>query len=205
MSGHHSVRAIIPAFSRFAFGTNRSHDATDDGRNRVPDPAEKFAFQAGQPSARADDTLFHRDVGALQLLRDARAAGAVHDGVGFRRRHGHGSRQRRRDLRLVHLHGVPALASRRVGGGQTVGAAQGGVRRRLHHRLRAFFDGHSRGADFLSGVDADRDRHGPAEAERQRDGRRTCIPKAARGAMRAFRFSTWASISARSSDLRCAG
>src|SRR5436853_3693262 len=32
-----------------------------------------------RPPARAVDTLFHRDVGAFQLLRHARAADAVHD------------------------------------------------------------------------------------------------------------------------------
>ena len=49
--------------------------------------------------------LLHRDVGAVQLLRDAGAARALHDRRGGERRSGTDRRHRHRHLRALHLSG----------------------------------------------------------------------------------------------------
>src|SRR3954465_15204864 len=62
--------------------------------------------QLFRPPARAVHTLFHRDVGALQLLRNARAADLVHDLETRRWRTWFQRELRRRDLCDVCLVGL---------------------------------------------------------------------------------------------------
>src|SRR5579871_6493890 len=59
-------------------------------------------------SARAVDALLHRNVGALQLLRDAGHPDPVHDRHGGKRRTGFPHLARRSDLWAVYLNGVSA-------------------------------------------------------------------------------------------------
>ena len=143
-----------------------------------------LAGTAGIPVARDDDRAFfghprglvhallHRDVGALQLLRDARAAHPVHDRAagGGRSRLRRGDR--RRDVRLVHVDGVHDEPAGRLDRGP---ADRPAARRALSAASS------SRAAisawrfpslhDVLSRPGADRRRHRPAERQHQRDRR----------------------------------
>ena len=68
-----------------------------------------------RPSARALHAVLHRDVGALQLLRHARAAHPVHDRAGRQRRARVRRRDGRRGLRPLHLDGVHERRCRAAG------------------------------------------------------------------------------------------
>ena len=111
-------------------------------------------------------------MGAIQLLRDASPACAVHDGAAGSRQPGTRIQRREidRHLRPVHVDGLPVVIARRLAGRQPVGAAQGGIRGRLHHRRRPFLDGGSHVSDVLPGSGADRAGYGLAEAECEHHG-----------------------------------
>ena len=58
---------------------------TDSRPPRPPRTSSRDTGGIGGPPQRAEHALLHRDVGALQLLRDAGAADSVHDGAARRR------------------------------------------------------------------------------------------------------------------------
>ena len=83
----------------------RERDSMMATRRRSPGPPGSSGPVRRYPLLRASagtlDPVLHRDVGALQLLRHARAAHPVHDGAGRGRRAGLRYRQGRPDLRAV--------------------------------------------------------------------------------------------------------
>ncbi len=114
-------------------------------------------------SARARHALLHGDVGALQLLRDARVSHPVHgpraqlrrQARGLRVRHVHGERVGAGDLRRHHRRPMARPVQERAD-------------RRHHHRDRPFHARLSRAAVLLRGVGVHRRRHRPAQAQRER-------------------------------------
>ena len=93
-------------------GDRRAHRSAQERRGR-------------RPSARAVRAVLRRDVGALQLLRDARAAGAVPDqALAVRRRQGDAGLWRLRGAGLYHPR------PRRRARGSLARPAQGGAVRR---------------------------------------------------------------------------
>src|SRR6516164_2254856 len=125
------------------------------------------------PSARPCHSLLHRDVGAVQLLRDARHPDSVHGGshefgrVGFLRRQG------RRGLRFLHGHGVSAQPAGRLGGRPHHWAAEGRAVRRNSDRRWRILAGRAGSAVVLSGAGAAHGRNWAVEAQRQHHRRPT--------------------------------
>ena len=152
-----------------------------------------------RPPARPVDALLHRDVGALQLLRDARAAHPVHDGAGRRRRTRLRHGRRRRRLRPVHVDGVHDQPAGRLDRRSPDRPAPRRALRRHHHRVRPFQHGVSVADHVLSRPRAHRRRHRTAQGQRRGHRRRALRAERCAGATPAFRSTTWASTSARSS------
>ena len=126
-----------------------------------------------RPPARSLHAVLHRDVGALQLLRDARHSRAVHDQCRCNRRHGAGRRDRDGDLRSVYRVRVCRRAAGRMDCGPYSRPAPFGVLGRRRDCRRSFHARHSLRRHLLRGPRPDRHRYRPAEAECQRDGRRS--------------------------------
>ena len=111
--------------------------------------------------------LLHRDVGALQLLRDALAAHSFHGGAAGRRRFGLLYAACGADLRYLHERRVRAFHPGRLDRRPLPRSLPRGARRRMSDRRRTLLDGCSKDRDVFSGAGADRPGHRPAEAERE--------------------------------------
>ena len=160
-----------PGVTCFAGGTlaGNEHDRRQVRRARRPRRAMVWT------SARPVHAVFHRDVGALQLLRHARAARALHDraGGGGQRRPRHDGRHGDYDLRAVHVLRLRAGSARGVDRRPPDRATPGRARRRRDHRGWSLHVGGARALNVLPGLDPGRSRHGSAQAERQRHCRRS--------------------------------
>ncbi len=125
----------------------------------------------GRPPPRAIDALLHRDVGALQLLRDARLPdplpGRARGGWRPRVRPG----RRRVDLWDVYRQRVGRGDPRRPRRRSAARPVQRRPRRRQHHRARTLHPGVQGAAGVLHGPGPRRARHGPPEAKCQHAGR----------------------------------
>ena len=147
------------------------------------------------------DALLHRDVGALQLLRDARAPHPVHDGravptggLGF------DTVTRRRHLRPLHRDGLHDHAAGRLdrrpadwrSGAPCSTAASSSRPATSAWRCPPL-------TTFYVGLAAHRHRHRAAQRQHQRDRRPAVSPRRHPRAMPGIRSSTWASTSVRSS------
>ncbi len=119
-------------------------------------------------SARPDDAVLHRDVGALQLLRDASAPDALHGRVGRQGRPWVRRSIRGSDLRSVHLDGVHGDAARRLGRGPADRPTPGGPLWRHPDRERPLQHGIPHARDVLSRPLPHRHRHRPSQGEHQR-------------------------------------
>ena len=148
--------------------------------------------------ARPVDAVLHRDVGALQLLRDARVPHPLHD-----RARGRGRRWAS-PMPTPHRSTAPtpaaAWGAAILGGiiadrwlGQYRSVLLGGIIITLGHFTLAF----PAAALLLHRPRAHRHRHRPAEAERQHAGRLALRRRATPAATPASRSSTWGSTSAR--------
>ena len=142
-------------------------------RDRVPRdarwPDERFSrYVLLRPSTRPPNALLHRDVGAVQLLRDARDPAPIHDRRGDCGRHGPLRRGGRRDLRCLHRGRLHGCDTRRLRGRSPARPETRGVRGRCSDRTRAFLSGFRYQGDLLPGPSLHRRRYGPAEAEHQR-------------------------------------
>src|SRR5438093_11618375 len=126
----------------------------------------------GSPD-RTLDTVFHRDVGALLLLRYPAAASAVHDGGARQRRFWIRAQPGCRDRRHLCSMCVPRVIAGRLDCRPLARAACGDLVRRPPDRVRAPGDwviGVIREAGFLHGAGADcaGDRTAKAEYLRHR-------------------------------------
>ena len=120
--------------------------------------------------ARPLDALLHRDVGALQLLRDARLPHPVHDRAG-RRSGGMGLDDggRRADLRHLHLDGVSDELARRLDRRPAASASGAPCSTAASSSRRATSRSpFRRSSTFYLGLVLDRARHRPAQAQHQR-------------------------------------
>ena len=143
------------------------------------------------------DAVFHRDVGALQLLRDARVSHPVHDSARRSWRPRIPDRARGGHLRPLHWRAYTCMRS--PGGwiadrmlGQYRAVLLGGIIIAAGHFRMAF----PSLPFFYARPRAHRHRYRFAEAERQRAGRIPVRREETRAAMQDFRSSTWASTSA---------
>ena len=130
------------------------------------DPASDKAF-FGHP--RGLSTLFFSEMWERFSYYGMRGVPAVlHDGQCRDRWHGPGRGDGRADLRHVHLDGVPREPARRLGRRSTARPAARGALRRHPDRVRSLLARRSHHRHVLSGPDADRARHRPAQAQHQR-------------------------------------
>ena len=165
-------------------------------------PAEGTAT-AGDPvraPGRAVHAVLRRDVGALLLLRNARAADPLHD-QGLPR---HERRPRLRGLRRLHRARLrDAVHRRHARRPPARRAPRGGLRRPAHGRGPRDDDGRAR-VGVLRRARAAHLRQRLLQAEHLDDRRRRSIRPATRAATAASRSSTWASTSAPRCRRSCA-
>ena len=164
---------------------------------RAPEPIRSRVLR---PSARPLHAVLHRDVGALQLLRDARAPHPLHD---------RGARGRRPRLRrrrrpapstalytsMVYMMTLPGgwIADRLIGPQRAV--LVGGILIACGHFSMAV----PVAVDVLSRPRADRDRHRVCSKATSASSSAVCTAPTTAGATPGSRSSTWGSTSARSS------
>src|SRR5262249_52565288 len=124
----------------------------------------KRLFRHRRAGRWSDHVVLHRDVGTLQLLRNASPIVVVHGRFACKWRAWISNGKGGVDLWGLHWFGLSDFDSRRLGRRQTTRRETHGLVRGSLHCPRTFFDGRSDFTDLFLGFDTHRNWHWVAEA-----------------------------------------